>query len=300
MSYAMWAALFGLAMLWGGAFVFVGYALDYLDPLAVVALRVSLAAPVLWVVVLLKQIALPRSSWIWLGFIALGVINNAVPFYLITWGQQHIDSGLASLLNGATPMFGAILAHFLTEDEKLSLTKIAGLVLGFVGVALLMQPSVVVSMDALLGQLAVLGGALSYAFAGMVGKRLRNVPPMMTATGQLTASSLILLPTCYLSGGFATATWSPSLWMVLAALAVASTAIAYLLYFTLIKQAGATNAMTVTLLIPLFATVMGMVWLGERPTMISWVSMVLILTGVGLVVRGGRRKVLRAPAKGTI
>lgn len=288
MSMAMWAALFTLALLWGGAFVFVGYALDYLSPATVVALRVSMAAPVLWAVVLFQGLKLPRSAWVWLGFLALGAINNAVPFYLITWGQQHIDSGLASLLNGATPMFGALLAHFLTEDEKLSLIKVVGLVLGFVGVALLMQPAVVVSDDALWGQLAVLGGALSYAMAGMVGKRLRNVPPMMTATGQLTASSLIMLPICIAGGGLASMTADLTLWAVLAALAVACTALAYLLYFTLIKQAGATNAMTVTLLIPLFATVMGMIWLGEQPTLISWISMALILGGVALVVRGGR------------
>jgi drug/metabolite transporter (DMT)-like permease len=232
----------------------------------------------------------PATRAFWLAAFGMGFLNNIVPFSLIFHGQTQIGAGLASILNATTPLFTALVAHALTADEKLTPTKITGLMLGFAGVVVLLGPKVTAGLDAsLIAMAACLGAALSYGFAAVFGRRFRRlgVTPMQGAFGQLTASSLLMVPVAALADRF----WTlpvPSLTVIAAvlALAIVSTGFAYLIYFRLIANAGATNAALVTLLIPVSAVLLGMAVLGETVTAAQIAGMGLI--GLGLLVLDGR------------
>jgi drug/metabolite transporter (DMT)-like permease len=220
----------------------------------------------------------------------MGLLNNAIPFSLIVWGQQHIASGAASILNASTPLFTVSLAHLLTRDERMTAGKLSGVLIGFVGVA------VMIGADAFRGigvniaaQLMCLVAALSYALAGIYGRRFRamGIGPMSTATGQVVASSLILLPLVMLVDE----PWTlppPSLAAIgaLFGLAAVSTALAYVLYFRILASAGATNLLLVTFLIPVSAILLGTLFLGETMAPRHFTGMALI--GFGLAAIDGR------------
>lgn len=285
-----WSLLIVLSLLWGGSFFFVGVAIKVLPPFTIVLLRVGLAALTLHLVLRFKQVRFPKERQILAAFLGMGLLNNVIPFTLIVWGQSHIASGLASILNATTPIFTLLVAHTFTQDEKLSPGRLLGISLGFFGVV------VIIGMDSLgglgtdtLAQLAVLGAALSYAFAGVFGRRFHKlgVPPMITATGQVTASTLVLLPVVLLVDQ----PWNLSLpggeaWAAIVALAIFSTALAYILYFRILATAGATNLLLVTFLIPVTAILLGAVFLGEQLTPKDYCGMVLI--GLGLIAIDGR------------
>ncbi|MEM1048758.1 MAG: DMT family transporter [Pseudomonadota bacterium] len=285
-----WAMLLVLSVLWGGSFFFVGVAVADLPTLTIVMLRVSLAALALWIIVLVLRCPVPRDPAVWRAFLGMGFLNNVVPFGLIVWGQQTIASGLASILNAATPLFTVVVAGLLLTDERMTPLKVAGVIVGMVGVA------VMIGVDALAGvtsdvlaQLAVLGGALSYAFAGVYGRRFRamGVDPIVTAAGQVTASTLLLLPAVLLvDEPWTLAMPSEATWLSILALAVLSTAFAYILYFQILERAGATNLLLVTFLIPVSAILLGAAILGERLEPVHFAGMGLI--GIGLAALDGR------------
>jgi drug/metabolite transporter (DMT)-like permease len=176
MNASEWAMLIALSVLWGGSFFFIGVAVKELPPLTIVTLRVGLAAIALLIVCRVMGLKLPREGRIWRAFFAMGILNNIIPFCLIVWGQTHIASGVASILNATTPLFTVIVAHFLTIDEKLSPNKLAGVLIGFVGVATMIGPSALGGSGSnLWGQLAILGAATSYAFAGIFGRRFKTM-----------------------------------------------------------------------------------------------------------------------------
>lgn len=294
-----WLVLVSLSVLWGGSFFFVGVAVKTLPPLVIVALRVSLAAAVLITVVAWRQLPFPVTWPIWRKFLAMGVINNVIPFCLIVWGQTQIASGLASILNATTPVFTVLVAHLLTRDERLSWTKGTGVLLGLVGVAVMLgKEAADNSASTSVGQLAVLGAALSYALAGIYGRRFRalGVTPLVTATGQVCCSALLLLPlafSCYPATVLTDA--GPQAWAAVIGLAFLSTALAYILYFRLLAAVGATNVSLVTLLIPVSAIVLGWVVLGERLALHHFLGMALI--ACGLVTIDGRLTGWLRPAK---
>ena len=205
-------------------------------------------------------------------------------------GQTRIDSGIAAVLNGATPLFGAFLAHLVTQDEKLTLRKVAGLLIGLVGVTILVGPSLQNEGDALLGQLAVLLGAASYAVAGVYGKKFGGYSPLAVSTGQLTMSSLLLITATFTLGGFRTLPSEMDVWVAVFCLAVFSTALAYICYFHLIAKAGATQAMSVTLLVPVVAMILGVSFLGEPLEVSALLAAGLVLIGITLVIRKPARR----------
>lgn len=261
-----WLMLLVLSVLWGGSFFFSKVALDELPPLTVVLARVAVAALALHVVVLAGGMRMPRERATWGAFAGMGLLNNLIPFSLIFWGQTQISSGLASILNATTPLMTVVLAHLLTRDERLRASRTMGVLLGLAGVAVMLGPDAVDGLNpGLLGQLAVLGAALSYGFASIYGRRFRGTPPLITACGQVTATTLLMAP-------IATAVdqpWTQSApsWTTLAALAglgLLSTALAYLLYFRILAAAGATNVVLVTLLIPVSALLLGTTLLDEE------------------------------------
>lgn len=290
MATAEWLMLLGLSLLWGGSFLFNGILVKVWPPLTIVTARVLLAAITLWVIIRLSGMAVPKSREVWLSFFGMGLLNNAIPFTLIVWGQTHIASGLAAILNATTPLFGVVVAHVLTEDEKLTANRVAGLLIGLAGVVIMIGPSVLgqVGGDAW-GELAVLGAALSYAFASVYGRSFRRMglPPLLPAAGQVTASSLLLLPMAlFVDRPFALPLPGPETWIALLGLAVFSTALAYILFFRILATAGATNIMLVTILIPPSAILLSALVLGEHLAPRHFVGMLAI--GLGLLAIDGR------------
>ena len=290
MSAAEWATLLILSVLWGGSFFFTGVALSALPPLTLVALRVGLAALILHAILPLACLRLPRDPGIWAAFIGMGVLNNALPFCLIVWGQTHIASGLAAILNATTPLFTVVAAHLLTRDERMNGNRLAGVVVGLAGVATMIGPAALAGLGAdVLAQLAVLAAALSYALASVFGRRFRRmgVPPLATAAGQVTASALLLLPAALIvDHPWALPMPGLPVWGAVLGTASLSTALAYVLYFRLLASAGATNLALVTFLIPISAIVLGMLVLGEHLDGRHYLGMALI--GCGLVAIDGR------------
>jgi drug/metabolite transporter (DMT)-like permease len=281
-----WLMLITLSVLWGGSFFFVGVVVAELPTLTIVALRVGLAAVTLWGIALMMGLRPPRNISVWLAFIGMGLLNNVIPFSLIVWGQAHIASGLASILNATTPFFTVIVAGFLLADEKVTSMKLTGVIVGFAGLVVMFGSTAPGAEGNLLAQIAVLGAAISYAFAGVFGRRfkLMNVDPVLTAAGQVTASSLILIPTAlYFDGPPNFIALSMNSWAAIAGLAVLSTAIAYVLYFKILEVTGATNLLLVTLLIPVSAILLGSLFLGETLEPVHFVGMALIALGLSTI-----------------
>ncbi|MDH3473635.1 MAG: DMT family transporter [Rhodospirillales bacterium] len=279
-----WLLLLALALLWGGSFFFAELALVELRPLTVVLGRVGFAALALWTVLALSGRRLPASPRLWGAFLVMGALNNAIPFSLIVWAQVELDSGLAAILNATTPLFTVLLAHLVTAEERLTWNRVAGVLLGLGGVAVLIGPGALTGLGlAGLAQIAVLAAALSYACAGLYGRRFRGLPPSSAAAGMLTASTVLLLPLAL----FVERPWTfapgPSTWAALLGLALLCTALAYLLYFRILASAGATNLLLVTFLIPPGALLLGAMFLGERPEWTAYAGMALIFAGLAAV-----------------
>jgi drug/metabolite transporter (DMT)-like permease len=238
-------------------------------------------------VVRLAGYAIPRSREVWLAFLGMGVLNNIIPFSLIVWGQTHIASGLASILNATTPLFAVIAAHLLTTDEKMTGGRLVGVIVGFLGVALMIGPSVLSDLGAnLLAQLAVLGGAVSYSIAGIFGRRFRRMglPPLLPAAGQVTASAVLMLPVALIvDKPWTLAMPSAETWMALFGLAFLATALAYVIFFRILATAGATNLMLVTFLIPVSAILLGALVLGEVLAPKHFAGMALIAVGLAAI-----------------
>lgn len=280
--------LLTLATVWGGSFFFAAIALGEVPPLTITLHRVFWAVPVLYVILRLRGITIPRDPRVWFGFLVMGALNNALPFSLIFWGQQTIGSGLASILNGTTAVFGAVVAGLLLVDEPLTGRKVAGALFGLFGVAVIMGIDALSGFDPRnLAQLAILGAALSYSFASVWGRRvLSGNPPLLNAFGMLAGSTLIMIPVAALVDGVPSFTLSQGTWASLLSLSVVSTALAFLLYFRILARAGAANLMLVTLLIPPVAVTLGHVFLGERLAATAWIGFALI--AFGLVITDGR------------
>jgi len=254
MTAAEWVMLLALATVWGGSFFFNSLAVRELPVFTVVVSRVALAALVLLALMRVRGEPMPRGWRIWAAFFGMGLLNNAIPFSLIVWGQQHIASGVASILNAATPLFTVVLAHLLTRDERLTRGKLAGVIIGFAGVAVMIGAEALRDLGVhVAAQSVCLAAALSYAVAGLYGRRFRGMglTPMATATGQVVASSVILLPLMLVLDRPWTLS-APSVTAIGALVGVAaiSTALAYVLYFRILATAGATNLLLVTFLIP--------------------------------------------------
>ena len=287
MNRSEWGILLLLAVIWGGAFMFIGVAVRHVDPLTYVWLRLTIAAGGMLLFLKLRgeRLGLPRP--VWGSILLLALLNNALPFTLFGWGQTHIASGLASILNATTPIWGVLVAHVFTEDERVTPRKIAGVVLGFAGVATMIGPTLLanVGTDAL-AQLACIAAALCYAVAAVWARRFRRmgISPMSVTTGQLTAGALMMLPLAMLVDQPWTQPLPPvTAWASIVALALLCTAFGYVLYFRLIDSAGATNALLVTLLVPPFAILFGSLFLDELLAPQDFLGLALIALGLAAI-----------------
>jgi len=282
-----WLILGVLASIWGGAFLCIGVAVRHVTPLTYVWLRLTIAAIAMWAYLAFKRqkLSLPASAWG--SILLLALLNNALPFTLFGWGQTHIASGLASILNATTPIWGVVVAHFLTRDERLSPRKIAGVLLGFGGVATMIGPSLLSSLGtSALAQLACVTASLSYALAAVWARRFRQqgISPLSVTTGQLTAGALMMLPLSM----FVDRPWThafPPLTAIgaITALALFCTAFGYVLYFRLIATSGATNALLVTLLVPPVAILLGALFLNETLAPQDFLGLALIAVGLAAI-----------------
>ena len=282
-----WFMLLILSVLWGGSFFFIGVAVKELPPLTIVTLRVVIASIVLWVVLFFLGYRIPTSLKVWSSFLFMGVINNVVPFSLIVWGQTHIESGLASILNATTPLFTVIVAGLLLADERITSSKLIGVMLGFAGVVVLIGPSSLKDMGVnTLAQLAMLGAAVSYSFAAVYGRRFKimGINPMIISAGQLTVSSILLIPlTLLIEKPFQLALPSTEVWLAIIGLATFSTSLAYILYFRILSSSGSTNISLVTFLVPITAILLGFVVLGERLGTEHFIGMAFIALGLSVI-----------------
>jgi drug/metabolite transporter (DMT)-like permease len=285
-----WASLLVLSVLWGGSFFFVEVAVEELPPLTIVVARVTIGACTLLVAGRLMGLRLPTDQRLWGSFLAMGLLNNVVPFTLIVWGQTHIASGVASILNATTPLFTVVVAHAFTEDEKLTGGRLAGVVIGLSGVVVMVGVATVQALGLqIAAQLAVLAAACSYALAGVYGRRFRarGIAPLTTATGQVTASSVMLMPVMLaVDRPWQLPMPSTSTLAAVVGLAVLSTAVAYIIYFRVLASAGATNLLLVTFLIPVTAILLGVLVLGE--TLLARHLLGMALIGLGLAAIDGR------------
>jgi drug/metabolite transporter (DMT)-like permease len=285
MSGRDWAILLILSVLWGGSFFFLELALRELPPITVMLLRVFLGALPLLLVLPLRGERLPSSAPIWGMLIVLGLLNNALPFVLYAYAQLSIESGLASILNATTPLWGVLVAHLFTRDERATPGKVAGVALGFGGVALMIGAGAGLGGEAL-AILMCLGATLSYAFAAVYARRFRplGIPPLTVATGQLLGASLLLLPfSLALERPWTLAIPGPVTWWSIAGFALICTSFAYWLYFRLLETAGATNALLVTFLIPVTAILLGALVLGEALEPRHYAGMALIALGLAAI-----------------
>jgi drug/metabolite transporter (DMT)-like permease len=287
MGFKEWGLIIILSILWGGSFFFVGVAVKEVPPLTIVFSRVGLASIILLGIVYLKGDKMPASPSLWGGFIILGVLNNLIPFSLIVWGQTHIESGLASILNATTPIFSVVLAHLLTREERLTTNRVSGVLIGWIGVTVLIGIESLKGFGIeVIGQIAVLGAAFSYACAAIYGRRFKDLSPLVVATGMLCSSTIMMTPLALIVDQ----PWnlSPSVMtlMALFGLAAISTSLAYIIYFRVLATSGPTNILLVTFLIPLSAILLGVTVLGERLGWNAFVGMGMIF--IGLIAIDGR------------
>jgi len=300
MNRGDWLILGILAVIWGGAFFFIGVAVRHVPPLTYVWLRLTIAAAAMWFYLYVKgqKLGLPRQVWV--SILLLALLNNALPFTLFGWGQTHIASGLASILNATTPIWGVLVAHFLTHDERMTPRKIAGVLLGFGGVATMIGPSLLASLGtSALAQVACVTASLCYALAAVWARRFRRmgVSPLSVTTGQLTAGALMMLPLSILVDQPWTHPFPPlTAWGAIVALALFCTAFGYVLYFRLIETSGATNALLVTLLVPPVAIVLGALFLNETLAVQDFLGLGLIALGLA-AIDGRVLNLLRLPVR---
>lgn len=283
-----WAELILLGTIWGGSFFAISIALEEIGPLTSVLHRTLWAALVLWLFALLSGYRPPKDIKIWGAFLVMGILNNLIPFGLMAWGQLHIETGLVSILNATTAIFGVIVAALFFADERLTLRKGIGVLVGFGGVATAIGLEHFRHFNLQsLAQLAILAGTMSYAVAGVWARKfLGHLPPQLAAAGMLTGSSVISFLLAYWVEGPPTLDLAPRTWMGIGYYSIVATAGAYLLYYRVLAMAGSGNLMLVTLLIPPVAITLGAVFLGEKLGPNAFTGFGLLV--LGLLILDGR------------
>ena len=295
-----WAAFWLLGLIWGSSFLWIRIAVQEIGPFMLVALRVLIGALGLALVAVVVRPALPRTPRIYLAMAVLGLINTALPFVLISWGETSIPSSLASILNGTVPLFTILIAHLALHDDRITMPRVLGLAVGFAGVVVLLskdlQPGIIHA--SLLGQGAVILASLSYAAASVFARtQVRNVAPVANALLPLVAADLFMwlaLPVFESPVRFPVL---PITWVALIWLGLLGSCVAYLLYFHLIRQWGPTRSTMVTYVFPVVGLVLGILFLDEHADWRLMVGSALIVAGIGVVNWRQVRPVVQSAAK---
>ena len=280
-----WGLLLLLSFLWGGSFNLIQLALRELPPFTLVCLRMIITTAALAAVAVALGHSLSQPWRVWRSFAIMGLLNSLVPHSLNAWGQTQITSGLAAVLNASAPMFTVIFAHYFLRDERMNALKIAGVLTGIAGVAVIIGPSALRGVSpALFGELALVLASMSMAMAGVFGRSLKGVPPLLSATGQAAWTTLFLLPLALVTDH----PWQlpmPGMvtWLSVAGIALGGTALGYTIYYRLLATSGATNLLLVTFLNPVTALLLGAFFLAEiiEPRQVA--GMTLIAMGLAAI-----------------
>jgi drug/metabolite transporter (DMT)-like permease len=283
-----WIMLVLLSILWGGTFFFVAVALKEVAPMTLVLMRCVIAALVLAPVLWLLGYTFPNTREGWHDFVIMAILNNVIPFGLIFYGQKIIPSGLAAVLNATTPLMSLLVVRFIA-GEAWSANKLPGVLIGLAGVGVLVGPEAFggATLGNALGMLACLGATIAYGVSGLWSRRLKAYPALVSAASQMICSALLLIPIAGVSDRFWTIGMpSHTVLLAIVALGVLSTALAYILFFEIIRRAGALNAMLVTLLIPFTSITLGALYLGETLSTRQFAGAAII--GLSLLVIDGR------------
>ena len=278
MKIKHWLIFFLLGAIWSSSFMWIKIAVQEVGPLTLVGFRALFGLLFGIVVILIQRVQLPRSFKAWFPLLVVGLTNVAIPFFLISWGEKVIDSAVASILDATVPLFTIVMAHFLLRDDKMTLPKVLGLLVGFAGIVVLMSKSIGTSIGPLLGQLAVVVASVFYAFSAIYARKtseetagiLRSAGPMVSATltmwlGAFLFESPVRLPQLGLT------------WVALLFLGVLGSGLAFVLLFYLIHEIGPTRATMVTYLFPLGGVLLGVTFLHEQ---LTW----QLLTGAALII----------------
>jgi drug/metabolite transporter (DMT)-like permease len=292
-----WLLLFALVAMWGSAFMFTGIAVRGFSPTALVTIRLIIAAVLLTALVALRRQRFPWTRRFWLFSVAISLAGNCVPFWLISFGQQRIDSGLAGILMGIMPLTTMALAHFFVHGERLNPIKAAGFVVGFGGLATLMGPEALLELRGqgteLLYQLAVLGGAVCYAINAILARHRPPADPLVASAGVMLAGSAMMLPIGAVPASAELILAPLTSLFAMLALSIVATAIATVVFLKLVTVAGPSFTSFINYLIPVWALLMGAVFLGEKPGARVVVALVLILSGIALSEIGSRSLIAR-------
>jgi drug/metabolite transporter (DMT)-like permease len=273
-----------LALTWGSSFLFIKQAVDTLPPLSLAVGRIAIGAAMLLIIAHAKGQATPRGAALWGRMIFLGIIGNSLPFFLIAWGEQYTPSNLAAILMATIPSFVIVLAHFFTHDEPLTLGKALGALFGFAGVVALIGVDALKGLgDVVIGQIAILAGALSYSLYGINAKRLPQLGSEMLVGTILLAGLIPLIPVWFVIDRPWTLAPDGKAWFSVAWLGLLSTGGGNLLFFLLIRRVGAGFGSFNNYLVPLMGIGWGFFLAGERPSWNALAALVLILTGLALV-----------------
>lgn len=285
--------LFSLALMWGSSFLFTKAALQSFPPLTLVTFRMALSMVFLLGFLLVRRTRMPFSGRLWGEFLILSIINGTLPYFLMAWGQLHIDSSLAAILNSTTPISALVLAHYFTSDERITPMSMAGIALGFAGVVVLIGPDALGGLGSqLLGQLAVVGASTCYGIATVYGRRFSSLPPEVTAAGMQACSLMTLLPLSLTLEPPWQLSPTPLGIAAILCLGVLSTGMPFLVYFHLLSKVGATRTAMVNYLIPLVGVFWGTLLLGERLPWRAVPALLLVLAGLAAI--GGH---LRLPGR---
>ncbi|MBN9587645.1 MAG: DMT family transporter [Alphaproteobacteria bacterium] len=281
MNARNWGLLLFLSLLWGSSFFFYKVLVAVLPPVTVVLGRVGFAAIALNLWLAVRGTPLSLGGGLWKRFLLLGLLNNAIPFVLIAWGETHITSGMASILNATTPIFMVVVAHLGTHDEKLSAAKVLGIAFGIVGTVVLVGPAAFAGTSYIWGELAVIAASCTYAFAGVYSRRFTGLAPLTAATGQITGAAAILLPLSLLvDRSWHYAVPDVRIWAAWLAIALVNTALAYVVYYRMLATAGVTAISLTTFIIPPIAVVLGAAVLAEPVTWNAIAGMGIIALGI--------------------
>lgn len=289
-----WAAFVLLGLIWGSSFLWIKVAVAEIGPFMLVALRVLFGLLGLTVILIVRRPTIPLDRRALLGFFFLGVVNTALPFTLISWGETHIESALASVLNGTMPLFTIVIAHFWLRDEKLNLQRLAGLVTGFFGVLILvtgdLDPNKVIRAD-LLGQLAVLAAAACYATAATFTRRhMQGHAPLVQSMMTLLFADALLWVALPIAERPIQFPALPITWLALVWLGLLGSCVAYLLYFFLINTWGPTRTSLVTYVFPVVGVILGVSFLNEAADWRLLLGTALVVGGIVLVNLRARQR----------
>lgn len=277
--------LFILGAIWGTSFLFIKIVVTEIGPLTLVMGRLGLAALLMWILLWIRKVPFPRKRDLWRTYAITGLLNGALPFSLISWGEQYIPSGWAALLQATTPIFTVLLAHVLTHDDRINSAKTIGVTLGFCGVGLLMWPEIQQGLSAsALGMIAIVGSSVSYALVSIIARRrLKGQDPMASAAGQFTMGFVYILPMAFLFErplGISLSARAAASWVTLAIL---GTVIAYAIYYVLLDRTSATFTTMVTYIVPINGLILGAVVLRESLNWMVVASAALVLCGILLI-----------------